>query len=174
MPTDTPTPTAYHLTWDEFHRDTRALAQRLLASGKTWRGIVGIPRGGLIPAAIIARELNIRLIDTLCIASYDHDKQGRPEILKTVIGDSNDLLLIDDLVDTGATAAIARELLPHATMIAVYAKPAGKANATYWQREFAQNVWIHFPWDCDYLNHAWRYAEPLHRQAQGAYQQDEK
>ena len=164
MPTHTQPP-IYHLTWDEFHRDTRALAQRLLASGKKWRGIVGIARGGLIPAAIIARELNIRLIDTLCIASYDHDKQGAAEILKTVDGDGTDLLLIDDLVDTGATANIACELLPQATIAAIYAKPAGMASAAYWQREFAQDIWIHFPWDCAYSDGEYRYAEPLYRQA---------
>lgn len=164
MPTDSQAPRAYYLTWDEFHHDARALAQRLLASGTSWRGIVGIARGGLIPAAIIAREMNIRLIDTLCIASYDHDKQGAVQILKTVAGDGRDLLLIDDLVDTGITANIARELLPQATMAAIYAKPAGMASAEYWQREFAQDIWIHFPWDCKYLDGEYRYTEPLHKQ----------
>lgn len=158
------TPNIYHLTWDEFHRDTRALAQRLLTSGKQWRGIVGIARGGLIPAAIVAREMNIRLVDTICIASYDHDKQGDVQILKTVAGDGSDLLLIDDLVDTGVTANIARELLPLATMAAIYAKPAGMASARYWQREFSQDTWIHFPWDCEQQNDDYTYAEPLHKQ----------
>lgn len=165
MPTAIQAPRAHHLTWDEFHRDTRALAQRLLTGQKHWRGIVGIARGGLIPAAIIARELNIRLIDTLCIASYDHDQQGAVQILKTVSGDGSDLLLIDDLVDTGITAAIARELLPRATMAAIYAKPAGMARTDYWQREFAQDVWIHFPWDCGYQNDEYCHVEPLHQQS---------
>jgi xanthine phosphoribosyltransferase len=163
MPTDLKMPRIYHLTWDEFHGDTRALAQRLLESGKHWRGIVGIARGGLIPAAIIAREMNIRLIDTLCIASYDHDKQSAVQILKTVAGDGSDLLLIDDLVDTGITANIARELLPRATMAAIYAKPAGMGSADYWQREFTQETWIHFPWDCVYRNGDYCYAEPMHK-----------
>ncbi len=164
MRTDSVVPQIYHLTWDEFHCDTRALAQRLLTSEKKWRGIVGIARGGLIPAAIIARELNIRLVDTICIASYDHDQQGSAQILKTITGDDRDLLLIDDLVDTGATADIARELLPRATLAAIYAKPAGMARAEYWQREFSQDTWIHFPWDCAYTNGEYRYAEPLHKQ----------
>lgn len=156
-------PDNYHLTWDEFHRDTRLLAQRLLESGKTWRGIIGIARGGLIPAAILAREMNIRLVDTLCIASYDHNKQGDVQILKTVAGDGSDFLLVDDLVDTGVTANIARELLPRATMAAVYAKPAGMPTAAYWQREFSQDTWIHFPWDCEHTDNQFIYAEPLHK-----------
>jgi xanthine phosphoribosyltransferase len=157
-------PCIYHLTWDEFHRDTRALAQQLLASGKQWRGIVAIARGGLIPAAIIARELNIRLVDTLCLASYDHDKQSDVQILKTVDDDGSDLLLVDDLVDTGVTANIARKLLPHATMAAVYAKPAGMPTSRFWQREFSQDTWIHFPWDCEQQDEGYTYAEPLHKQ----------
>jgi xanthine phosphoribosyltransferase len=147
----------YYLTWDELHRDTRALAQRLLH--QPWRGVIGIARGGLVPAAIIGRELNLRLIDTLCIASYDHDRKGAAEILKTIQGDGDGFLLVDDLVDTGVTAQLARELLPKATFIAVYAKPQGKPLAQYWQREFAQDTWIHFPWDIEY-----RYAEPLLRE----------
>lgn len=170
MPNPSTPPHLYHLSWDEFHRDTRALAQQLLRSREQWRGIVGIARGGLIPAAIIAREMNIRLIDTLCIASYDHDRQGDAQVLKTVEGDSSGLLLIDDLVDTGITAAIARELLPRATMAAVYAKPAGKANAAYWQREFPQDTWIHFPWDCEYRGDNYAYAEPLHARTNGIKQ----
>ncbi len=163
MPDDSAAPHVYHLTWDEFHRDTRALAQRLLESGKQWRGIVGIARGGLIPAAIIARELNIRLVDTICIASYDHDQQGEAKILKAVSGDNSDLLVVDDLVDTGVTADIARKLLPAATMAAVYAKPAGMQSADYWQREFSQDTWLHFPWDCELDNDEYRFAEPLHK-----------
>lgn len=158
MPPSNQRPAApYCLTWDELHRDTRALAQRLLESGTQWLGLIAIARGGLVPAAILARELDLRLIDTLCIASYAHDRQDIPQILKTTaIGDGSGFLLVDDLVDSGITARLARELLPRATLATVYAKPNGKDAADYWQREFAQDVWIHFPWDIDY-----RYAEPL-------------
>lgn len=151
--------TLYHLSWDELHRDTRALAQRLL--DKPWRGVIGIARGGLVPAAILARELDVRLVDSLCIASYDHDRQGEPKILKGVEGDGEGLLLVDDLVDTGTTARIARELLPKAVFVTVYAKPHGKPLTDMYQREFTQDTWIHFPWDVDL-----RYAEPLATRAQ--------
>lgn len=144
----------YYLTWDELHRDTRALAQRL--AHENWRGVIGIARGGLVPAAILGRELNLRLIDTLCLASYDHDRQGAIEVLKKIEGDGEGFLLVDDLVDTGNTAQLARELLPKATFVAIYAKPKGRHLAQYFQREFPQDVWLHFPWDIEY-----RYAEPM-------------
>lgn len=153
------TATTYCLTWDELHRDTRALARRLLDSGNQWRGIVAIARGGLVPAAILARELDIRLVETLCIASYAHDQQCTPEILSSIEGTGEGFLLVDDLVDSGVTARIARELLPQATLATVYAKPLGQNAADYWQREFAQSTWIHFPWDSDY-----HYAEPMAKQ----------
>jgi xanthine phosphoribosyltransferase len=146
--------TTHNLSWEELHRDTRDLARRLL--DKRWRGIIGIARGGLVPAAILGRELNLRLIDTLCIASYDHTEQGNMQLIKKVSGDGEGFLLVDDLVDTGGTARLARELLPNATFVTVYAKPQGMTLADYWQREFPQDTWIHFPWDIDY-----HYAKPL-------------
>lgn len=59
----------YPVTWDQLHRDAKALAWRLLEQGP-FKGIIGVARGGLVPAAIVARELNIRLVDTLCICTY--------------------------------------------------------------------------------------------------------
>lgn len=142
----------YCLSWTEFHRDTRQLARQLLDDcngSPPWEGIIGIARGGLVPATILARELDIRLVDSLCIASYNHDKQGEIEILKPVAGDGSGFLLVDDLVDTGVTARVARQLLPQAHFVAVYAKPAGRADAQQFAREFPQDTWLHFPWDID-------------------------
>ena len=144
----------YYLGWDELHRDTRNLARQLVDT--RWKGIISIARGGLVPGAILARELNLRVVDTLCIASYDHDTQGEINILKTVEGDGDGYLLVDDLVDTGGTAKIARDLLPKATFVTIYAKPEAKHLAQHFIREFAQDTWIHFPWDIEPS-----YSEPL-------------
>lgn len=135
----------YHLSWDEFHRDTLALLDDL--SQQRWRGAIGIARGGLIPATIIARELNLRLVDSLCIASYDHQDQSSVEVLKAVDGDGDGWLLVDDLVDTGNTLKVAKNMLPKAKVAVVYAKPAAIELADYYGREFDQNTWLHFPWD---------------------------
>ena len=138
------------LSWEEFHRDTRELAEKLLARHRgtpPWKGIIAIARGGLVPAAILARELDIRHVDSLCISSYDHDRQGELTILKSVGGDGEGCLLVDDLVDTGVTARVARELLPKATFVTVYAKPAGRELTDAYVRDIAQETWLHFPWD---------------------------
>ncbi len=70
----------FPVSWDQFHRDAKALAWRLNGEGP-FRAIVSITRGGLVPAAIVARELNVRLIETVCIASYqNYGNQGELKV----------------------------------------------------------------------------------------------
>ena len=138
----------YPISWEQLHRDSKALAWRLLEM-QEWKGIVAITRGGLVPASIIARELEIRFVDTICISSYDWQAQGEIKVLKPVAGDGEGMLLIDDLVDTGKTAQIARKMLPKAHFATVYAKPAGRASIDTYITEVSQDTWILFPWDSE-------------------------
>ena len=144
---------AFPVSWDQFHRDARALAWRLNGAGP-FRAIVTVTRGGLVPAAIVARELDVRLIETICVASYDHTRQGELRVLKGVAdeimrinGDGQDVLIVDDLVDTGATAKLVREMLPKAHFATVYAKPLGRPMVDTFVTEVSQDTWIYFPWD---------------------------
>jgi xanthine phosphoribosyltransferase len=145
---------AFPVSWDQFHRDARALAWRLHAEGP-FEAIVCITRGGLVPAAIVARELNVRLIETVCVASYEHVKQTELRVLKGVAasvlalggGQGKGLLIVDDLVDTGKTARVVRDLLPGAHFAAVYAKPMGRPLVDTFITEVSQDTWIYFPWD---------------------------
>jgi hypoxanthine phosphoribosyltransferase len=136
------------VSWDDIHRDARALSRRLAALGP-FRGIVAVTRGGLVPAALVARELDIRLIDTVCVASYDDRAQGPAKVvvLKALDGDGAGLLLIDDLVDTGETARVVRDLLPKAHFATLYAKPAGRPLVDTFLTEVSQDTWIVFPWE---------------------------
>ena len=145
----------FPVSWDELHRTARALAWRLAEAGP-FEGIVAITRGGLVPAAIVARELEVRLVDTVCIASYDHKSQGEANILKGVDGDGAGWLIVDDLVDTGKTAKIVREMLPKAHFATVYAKPAGRPLVDTFITEVSQDTWILFPWDVELA-----YAKPI-------------
>ncbi len=145
----------FPVSWEEMHRDARALSWRL-AEHSPWRGIVAVARGGLVPAQIVARELEIRLIDTICVSSYDHQLQRDPEILKSIEGTGEGWLIVDDLVDTGRTARVVRDLLPKAHFATVYAKPAGRPLVDTFITEVSQDTWIFFPWDIEY-----RYAEPI-------------
>ncbi len=138
-------------SWHEMHREATDLAQRL-AMGSPWRGIVAISRGGLVPAAILARVLDLRVIETICIASYDGYGKGPLAVLKAApadVGDGAGWLLVDDVADSGATAKRAREMLPAAHYVTLYVKPAGRPFVDSYLREVDQDVWIDFPWDRD-------------------------
>ncbi|HPF83854.1 MAG TPA: xanthine phosphoribosyltransferase [Aminivibrio sp.] len=148
----------YPISWEQIHRDCKALAWRLVGVAK-WERIIGIARGGLVPAAIIARELNIRLVDTVCVSSYTLRTQGDISILKEIEGDGEGWLIIDDLVDTGKTARVVREMLPKAHFAAVYAKPEGRAFVDTFITEVSQDTWILFPWDAETS-----YAKPIAEQ----------
>jgi xanthine phosphoribosyltransferase len=137
----------FPVTWSVFHRDVKALAWRLKEID-SFDKIVAITRGGLAPAAIISWELDIRLVDTVCIASYEeHKVQGNMKILKDIYEDGANVLVIDDLVDTGVTIRTVREMLPKAHFAAVYAKPAGKPLVDTYVTEVSQDTWIVFPWE---------------------------
>ena len=139
----------FPVTWGQLHRDSRALAWRLL-DHDYYKGIIAITRGGLVPAAIVARELDIHLVDTICVSSYDwQDQRGEVEILKPLEMNGDGWLLIDDLVDTGKTAKTVREMLPQAHFATVYAKPQGRPLVDTFVTEVSQDTWILFPWDAE-------------------------
>lgn len=147
------------ITWGQLHQDSKLLAAELMES-RPFAKIVAVTRGGLIPAGIIARELDIRLVDTVCIASYQERLQAKGiNILKPIQGDDESWLIIDDLVDTGRTATAVRAMLPKARFATLYAKPEGSPLVDHYVREFSQNTWILFPWDS-----AIQYSAPLAKQ----------
>ena len=149
----------YTVTWDQLHRDARALAWRLMANGP-FTGIVAISRGGLIPAAIIARELDLRLVESVCVVTYQDEQRGEPQVTKPPVaaGDGTGFLIIDDLVDSGTTARVVRALLPKAHFACIYAKPAGRPTVDSFVTEVSQDTWILFPWDTEP-----QFIEPLAR-----------
>ena len=145
---------AFPVSWDQFHRDARALAWRLSGAGP-FEAVVSVTRGGLVPAAIVARELGIRVIETVCVSSYRHTVQGSVQVLKPVArdvvalggGEGRGVVIVDDLVDTGKTARVVRDMLPAAHFATVYAKPMGRPLVDTFITEVSQDTWIFFPWD---------------------------
>jgi len=152
----------FHVSWDQLHRDARALAWRLQGDGPdngAWRAVVAITRGGMAPAMIVARELDIRTVDTISIKSYNHQSRSVPTVIKTpdmdVVGDGTGILVIDDLVDTGRTLEVVRQHMPKAHIATIYAKPQGRPQVDTFITEVSQDTWIFFPWDM-----ALQYVEP--------------
>ncbi len=152
----------FHVSWDQIHRDARALAWRLDGRGPDdghWRAIVAITRGGMAPAMIVARELDVRTVDTISVQSYHHQDQGEAKVLKApdskVMGDGTGILVVDDLVDSGKTLELVRKLYPKAHFATVYAKPKGEPMVDTFITGVSQDTWIFFPWDM-----ALQYVEP--------------
>lgn len=153
----------FHISWDQIHRDARALAWRLEKEGPgpdgDWRAVVAITRGGMAPAMIVARELDIRTVDTISVKSYDHQSQSEARVLKgpdsDLMGDGTGILIVDDLVDSGKTLELVRNLYPKAHFATVYAKPKGRPMVDSFITEVSQDTWIFFPWDM-----ALQYVEP--------------
>lgn len=153
----------FHVAWDQIHRDARALAWRLQGNGPddgAWRAVVGITRGGLVPAMIVSRELDIRIVDTISVRSYNHQMQAEPVVIKApqaeLMRDGAGILIVDDLVDSGATLAVVRALYPAAHFATVYAKPSGRPMVDTFITEVSQDTWIFFPWDM-----ALQYVQPF-------------
>ncbi|MEM6677884.1 MAG: xanthine phosphoribosyltransferase [Pseudomonadota bacterium] len=154
----------FHVSWEQMHRDSRALAWRLdkrgPLEGGAWHAVVAITRGGMVPACIVARELDLRIVDTISVKSYDHQTQSDAHVLKSpdnaLIGDGEGVLVIDDLVDTGRTLDLVRSLYPKAHFATVYAKPKGAPMVDTYITEVSQDTWIFFPWDMALL-----YVDPL-------------
>jgi len=151
----------FHVSWDQLHRDARALAWRLQgeAPDEGWRAVVAITRGGMAPAMIVARELDIRVVDTISVKSYNHQTQTEPRVIKSpdmeIVGDGEGVLIVDDLVDTGKTLEVVRERMTKAHVATVYSKPMGRNMVDTYVTEVSQDTWIFFPWDM-----ALQYVEP--------------
>ena len=132
----------------QIHRDSRALAWRLDKQGPeeggAWRAVVAITRGGMAPAMIVARELDIRVIDTISVKSYDWQKQAEAVVLKApdanLMGDGTGILIVDDLVDTGKTLDLVRRMYPKAHFATVYAKPQGRGMVDTFITEVSQDL----------------------------------
>lgn len=134
------------LSWEEIHALSRDLARRLQDKGP-FRGIVAVTRGGLVPAALLAQALDIRHIDTVCVAGYDDSTRRELEVLKAVPGDGAGLLVVDDLADTGRTTRAIRDMLPAAHYAALFAKPQGSPQLDTFVAEVEQEIWLVFPWE---------------------------
>lgn len=152
----------FHVSWDQLHRDARALAWRLDGKGPmggAWKAVVAITRGGMAPAMIVARELDIRTVDTVSVKSYDKQDRSEAVVLKhpdqDMMGDGEGVLVIDDLVDSGKTLELVRALYPNAHFATVYAKPKGEPQVDTFITGVSQDTWIFFPWDM-----ALQYVEP--------------
>ena len=126
---------------------------------------MAITRGGMAPAMIVARELDIRVVDTISVKPYHAgggkaDQRREAQVIKApsaeLMADGEGVLIVDDLVDSGKTLELVRKLYPKAHFACVYAKPEGEKQTDTFITGVSQDTWIFFPWDM-----ALQYVEPF-------------
>ncbi len=142
-----------YVTWTEVQEHCRAIATEILALDKKFDKILVITRGGMFPAGILARELEIRRIENICVDTYDlkdSQKIKTPVLLKPAAAEFlSDVLIVDDLADTGTTLKMIRDMTKDSLVVTIFAKPAGESLVDVFREKVAQNVWVRFPWDTE-------------------------
>ncbi len=137
----------FPITWEQMHRDAKILAHKIKDKFQ-FKTIVAITRGGLVPAAIIAKELEIDLIDTICLVKHKNQANLLVEqAIKTVENYDEGLLIVDDIINTGNTAKLIRSLYPKAYFVALYTKPCGLDLVDDFTTQIDQDAWVIFPWE---------------------------
>lgn len=138
---------AVTLSWRQFERDIKTLAHKI---GKNkFKYILAISRGGLVPAAYLARLLDIKVVKTICLQSYEN--QARNEIVshnvegfEEYIRDPKSWLVVDDICDSGATFKYVTTRYPQIKTASILCRPAAP-KPTYHVRD--ENNWVRFPWE---------------------------
>jgi hypoxanthine phosphoribosyltransferase len=142
------------LPWDLFGEASRALAQQIADSGYRPTIVLGIARGGLLPAATIAYSLNIKNLFTVNVEFYTGVDERLefpvmlPPLLDVVDIAGATVLVADDVADTGATLRLVMdycaEHVADVRCAVLYEKPRSVVKCEYvWRRT---DRWIDFPW----------------------------
>jgi hypoxanthine phosphoribosyltransferase len=148
------TPEREVLTWDDFGDATRTLAHDVLSSGFTPDIVVAIARGGLLLGGSIAYALGVKSCGALNVEFYTGVDERLPEpvvIPPMLDGGSlrdKNILLVDDVSDSGRTLALVRELVgasgARVKTVTLYTKPGTVLVPDYYWKSTSQ--WITFPW----------------------------
>ena len=150
------------LTWERFGTAARELAAQVVADGFTPSIVISVARGGLVLGGAMTYALGVKLADAINVEFYTdvHETLSDPVLLSPMLDTEfivgRRVLVVDDVVDTGRTARIVREMVPRAHFATIYAKPAGREQVDTFITEVSQDTWILFPWDAES-----RFVQPL-------------
>lgn len=137
------------VSWDEVQGLCQSLAHKISEeSHRDFDKILAISRGGLFPAGLLARALNIRMIDTVCIASYDEDRHHDPVLLKEFHPDFLEgALIVDDMANTGATLRLLKSRLLNPHFATLFIKPQSEGLVHWHAAKAPADSRVRFPWD---------------------------
>ena len=133
-----------------------AISRSLASTAKkhNFTNVVGIARGGLIPAAIISYELDIPLL-TIAVSSYNKKEKSEFKIIQDFniddLNENSNILIIDDICDTGETMGWVSSKLSQAriknSITCIFTKPKHTQYLDFYGSVVPDNKWIVFPWE---------------------------
>lgn len=148
------------LGWEQIEGLCKDVAHQVVQAELEVNMVVGLSRGGLIPATIIANILGVRRVGSYQLASYEHGIQGAIQDLEdknhlvASIERAQNVLVVDDIVDSGSTLDYLRSRLwPQGCKIAYAALTCKchKAPEGSWPdftgAQIHEPTWVEFPWE---------------------------
>ncbi|MCE4612846.1 MAG: hypothetical protein F7C07_03315 [Desulfurococcales archaeon] len=142
------------ITWEDVERTSQDVAYKIKQSGFMPDIVVGILRGGVVPARIISDILGVDDIAVIEVKLYkDFTTRGARPYLRqpvTIPLKGRRVILVDDVSDTGLTLELALQAInlymPTAVKTAtLYIKPWTKIVPDYYSE--ITDKWIVFPWE---------------------------
>ena len=140
------------LTWDDISKDCAKLAEKI--KHLQFTSVIGLGRGGLIPATILANTLDIQKVYNIGCCSYKnmlrHETLLVYQYVPKDIAIGNGLVLIvDDLVDSGKTF---KELADNFTLCkfrtaTLYVKSKTEFYPDYYVETVSNDDWLILPWE---------------------------
>lgn len=134
-----------YLDWDDIENLVKKTALKIKKNNKKYDLIIGIKNGGIIPALLISRELDINDIEFISI--------NRNKIFKfNKFHKNKKYLLIDEIYDTGKTFFIVNEYFKrfeydYACLVSRYRIPDNNNNKIVSGKILNHKKWIVFPWE---------------------------
>jgi xanthine phosphoribosyltransferase len=147
------TPAIVRLHWLDIHQMCESLADQVKHSDIQINRIVGIARGGMIPAVILSHMLSIRQVHMITCQQYDDiTLKPKDSITAYIPGQTKEVLnewstlIVDDITDSGATMSLMNFHAPKALKACLFLKGEPKGDVM-WARHGKQDAWVEFPWE---------------------------
>jgi len=151
-------------TWYYIDACCESLARRIRGNGDNITHIVGVSRGGLIPATLLAKHLDVREVISFGLKSYNDgdDYETRvptPEVYQGIdqcyqlAGADSNVLIVDDITDKGNTfkyiEKMLAEKLPTASYrtVSIFRKQSSEYHPDYFATNSLDDEWVVFPWE---------------------------
>lgn len=141
-------------TWNEAHEMMLRIAEKIRDDGFKPDIIVGLARGGLVPARVFSdllEQSSLGTIRTECYVGTGKSK-SKPVLSEKLSArvEGQSVLLVDDIADTGRSLELARKHIMESgareiRIVALFKKPWSTLKPDYSAAE--TSLWVVFPWD---------------------------